>query len=51
MLIILCKADASFDHLFLITFIFQYSTGKITNTFIANANLALLLITGHYKKK
>ena len=33
------------------TFIFQYSTDKITNAFIANANLALLLITGHYKKK
>ena len=32
------------------TFIFQYSTDKITNAFIANANLALLLITGHYKK-
>ena len=26
------------------TFIFQYSTDKITNAFIANANLALLLI-------
>ena len=51
MLIILCKADASFVHLFLITFNFQYSTDKITNSFIANANLALLLITGHYKKK
>ena len=33
------------------TFIFQYSTDKITNAFIANANLGLLLITGHYKKK
>ena len=49
MLIILCKTDASFDHFFF-TFIFQYSTDKITNSFIANANLALLLITGHYKK-
>jgi len=33
------------------TFIFHYSTDKITNAFITNANLALLLITGQYKKK
>ena len=34
------------------TFIFQYSTDKINNAFIANANLALLLmITGNYRKK